>query len=176
MKSKSGVIFGMAYVYKDRERSGYVKPKLGVRYEGITFLGKMLRFNLGFCTLALYSHEMKTPKQVYRCWRYDLTRWLQITKKRFINWYKYNFDKKPIYYYVSSMDCDCCESTWFGKKDSYKEYQKWLNDEGEWDWVEGNTSVNIISKEEYLENKDVRTCRDYIMEAFEDGRGSNVVI
>jgi len=75
------------------------------------------------------------------------------------------------------MDCDCCESTSFGIHRNYREYYDWLNDESEWDWVEGRTSVDLHDKDEWeYYNDQPRRTRDYIMEAYEDGRGTHVNI
>ena len=176
MKLKQGTIAGAAYIF--RNRKGLEKQfKIGVRYSSVTFLGKAVILNLGWWILAVYSHEIKTPKQAYKCWKYDLTRWIQKTKQRAKHWYRYNFEKEIIYYSVTSMDCDLCEATNFGTKSSYKEYHDWMNDSDAWDWVEGRTSVQLHTKDEWEEyNEQPRRTRDYIMEAFEDGRGSHVTI
>ena len=54
-----------------------------------------------------------------------------------------------------------------------------MNDESEWEWVEGRTAIDIISEEQWL--YEVReygqsSSRDRIMEAYENGRGNSVII
>ena len=90
-------------------------------------------------------------------------------------WYKYNLMRSPVYYYWHSLDCDLCSSGGYGECKNITEYQ--ANEELFWECVEGPSGMRVISREEYLENKDIEIrSRDYIMEAFEDGRGSNVII
>lgn len=153
------------------------KYKWAVRYEPISFLGNMLAFYLGYYIVVFYKHKMNTPKQWWRIKKYDFRRWSDRTEKKVEHWYRYNFENKPIYYSVTSMDCDLCESTSFGKHKNYREYYDWLTDADAWDWVEGRTSVDLHSKEDWeYYNEQPRRTRDYIMEAYEDGRGRNVII
>jgi len=132
---------------------------------------------LGHTLYIIKWNKPRTPKQMYRSLKWKLTRRLQNLEERFVHWYRYNFDDKPVYYTVCSIDCDCVEMFWYGKCEDYREYYDWMNDSGEWDWVEGRTHVSIVSEEEYLDNIDEpRKTFDHIMNAFEDGRGNNVIL
>lgn len=119
----------------------------------------------------------RTPKQWYRQNMYKLALKLRRFEKKFIHWYKMNFDDDPIYYCITSIDCDCVEMSWVGKSDDYRAHFQWLNDDSGWDWVEGRTSVDIISEEEYLQevNEPVKIY-DHIMAAYENGNGRNIII
>jgi len=168
--------FGMVYILQDRQNRTR-KFRLGIRYSSDTYLNKLLSFYLGYYILSFYTFEMKTPKQLWYTMKFRFRRWLSKTETRLEHWYRYNFENKTIYYSVTSMDCDCCESTSFGIHRNYREYYDWLNDESEWDWVEGRTSVDLHDKDEWeYYNDQPRRTRDYIMEAYEDGRGTHVNI
>ena len=168
--------FGWVYIISDRQ-DRTKKFRLGVRYKKHTYLNKMLCLYLGHYVVRLYSHDMKTPKQWYKSKKYKLTRWANRTGDRLEHSYRYKFENKVIYYSVTSMDCDCCESISFGTHKSYREYYDWMNDDSVWEWVEGRTSVDLHDKDEWeYYNDQPRRTRDYIMEAYEDGRGNHVTI
>lgn len=79
---------------------------------------------------------------------------------------------RPIYVVVWSRDCDMFEST-----TARKFYSRWEYRNAEMhmiEWSEGPCSMNEITKQEYNEFKS--TFRDRAFEAYEDGRGSNVII
>lgn len=174
MRTVQGTLFGMAYIFQDRENITE-KFKLGIRYSSDTYLGKMLCFNLGYYIFRFYSHNMKTPKQWYRLGMYRLALKLRRFEIRVIHWYNMNFNTKPIYYMISSTDCDLCESTSFGKSKNYKEHYLYLNDSDSWDWVEGRVSIDEISEDEYFQGLDMRIpLRDRVMEAYENGNGRNI--
>ena len=111
--------------------------------------------------------------------KYRLKRWIGKKERVFDHWWRMRFDKEPVYYILSSTDCDCVEVTSYGSSESYKEHYEWMNDESEWEWVEGRTAIDIISEEQWL--YEVReygqsSSRDRIMEAYENGRGNSVII
>ncbi len=94
---------------------------------------------------------------------------------KFKFWWKYYVLKSPAYYYWSSMDCDLCSSAGYGKADNIYDY---LEEERVfWENVEGRSDMTLISEEEFLENEGINIkSHDYIMEAFENGNGRNVIL
>jgi len=87
------------------------------------------------------------------------------------NWNK--ITKKTIYYTVWSRDCDMCESTNAGYVYGEKNWDKMMDEVGE--WAEGPVSYERISKEEYEEFV-APPVRDRIMEAYENGRGTSIYV
>lgn len=86
---------------------------------------------------------------------------------------------KPFYYHYFSRDCDCCEREYCAEwTEGKKKYLKWC--EMEFRAAEGPTSIHVIPKEEYeqwLEFTEGRTqTRDRVLEAFENGHGTSVLI
>jgi len=174
LKPFQGTIGGMIYILNSRLHREQ-KFKISVKYNSNSYLGKMLLFNLGYWVLALYSHEMLTPKQWYKSKKYRIRKWLRKSRENLTHQYKMLFDNKPVYYELWSRDCDMCESTTYGMSKNYKDHYQYLNDESEWEWLEGAVSVNVISADEYAFYKDEPVViRDRIMEAFENSRGTSV--
>jgi len=98
-------------------------------------------------------------------------------RDKLVHAFRMRFDKKRIYYVLWSRDCDLCESVNYGYVESYKAYYDWMNDEEEWSWVEGATSVDIITKGEYeYQVEQEHPVRDRVMEAFENGNGRSITI
>jgi hypothetical protein len=98
-------------------------------------------------------------------------------KDTITHWNNMNFNKQPIYWELFSRDCDMCESTSYGVSASYREHHEWLTNPDNWDWVEGATSVNEISKDDYdSEVNQPRRIRDRVMEAYENGRGNSIYV
>ena len=81
-------------------------------------------------------------------------------------------ENKPVYAIVWSRDCDCCEATHAQRWGSERQFQNWR--ERFYEGLEGPGSVTRCSKEEYKEFE--ASTRDLALEAFEDGRGSHVLI
>jgi hypothetical protein len=92
-------------------------------------------------------------------------------KKSLEHWFKYNVMRSKVYFEASTTDCDCVRSDWSGVCDNITEYNKMVYDI--YDNAEGSTYVNIIDKKDYVEYSNTK---DYIMDAFENGRGSQVII
>lgn len=88
-------------------------------------------------------------------------------------WY-YEKTDKVVYYYYSSTDCDMCTSAGYGYtlgERAFREYEQDM-----YEGAEGPTQIEKISKEEYLENKDEHYFRDRIMEAYENGNGTSIIV
>lgn len=79
----------------------------------------------------------------------------------------------PVYFEIFSRDCDLCERTqarkywcyWVAMRDLYEEADG---------WDEGPFNFRQISKREYLNFEP--TFRDRIGEAFDDGKGTRVIL
>jgi len=80
---------------------------------------------------------------------------------------------RPVFYSYFECDCDMCESSgvcvFYGSK---KAFEAMTNDF--YNNAEGVCSIDIISKSDYLENKDHETFRDRIFEAYENGNGTSI--
>lgn len=149
------------------------KSKWSLKYIPITSRGRMIALYVHMSVFIIYWDKPLTIKQRL----YQIRNWYRRQRTTITHHYRMVFDKKPIYWSLFSRDCDMCESTSFGKSKNYREHEDWLNDPDEWDWVEGATSVDIISRDEWLHHvgEPVRV-RDRIMEAYENGRGNSIYV
>ena len=77
------------------------------------------------------------------------------------------------YFVLWYRDCDCAESTTGHKVPAYRARQ-WCSNMRKWYGDEGPCTIYPMTKNEYEEFKP--SSRDRILEAFEDGRGSHVII
>jgi hypothetical protein len=76
---------------------------------------------------------------------------------------------------ISSTDCDCVQSYSVQKFQSIKSYCKYRDNR--LDWADGPTYFAIISKSDYdLEREHPTRNRDRIMEAYENGNGSSIIV
>ena len=166
----------MEITFRKRSEKSTKGSKCNIRYSDIQLVG----FN-HLLVVYLYTHILvilwDSPIVSIKRSYYSLKTRLKKIRKQIIHNYKMRFDNTPIYYSLFSRDCDMCESTSYGKSNSYREHYNWLNDAEQWDWVEGATSVDEISRDEYLHYADEPiVVRDRIMEAFENGRGSSFYV
>ena len=86
---------------------------------------------------------------------------------------------KPLYYHYWSMDCDCCEREYCDIYEAGRHnFAKWCETMAE--GADGPVHIEIITKAEYEqwyeETQGRAYTRDHIMEAFENGYGTSVLI
>jgi hypothetical protein len=157
-----------------RDRSG-ASRRYRLRYTSINRI-RLILIYLGDLVI-IFKWEFYSFRYHYRQFKTFFRVNYNKLRDKLVHAFKMRFGKKRIYYVVWSRDCDLCESVNYGYVDSYKEYVDWMNDEEEWSWVEGSTSVDIISKGEYdYQVEQEHPVRDRVMEAFENGNGRNVII
>jgi hypothetical protein len=80
--------------------------------------------------------------------------------------------QRKVYGWHGSSDCDHCHVEYpieFKNRKAFYEFSVDM-----WDGAEGNQSLYRITKAQYLECKNERVERDYVMEAHEDGHPYNV--
>jgi len=127
-----------------------------------------------FAIVVIFD-KPRTLKQWFYWNKYRIEKWFNNNKSKFNYWWHYKVLRSPAYYYWYSMDCDLCSSEGYGKSKNISEYLE--NERDFWDSVEGRSDMHLVSKEEYLEHKDIEfKSRDYIMEAYENGNGRNVIL
>jgi len=120
------------------------------------------------------NDEIELKKQIFEHSQAQLYREMNELKQEI----KINcelFEHGWFYVGTSSTDCDCVQSYDVRKFQSLKSFRKYC--EGVYNWAEGPTSISIISKKEYDEERHHPTrSRDRIMEAYENGHGSSVLV
>jgi hypothetical protein len=85
--------------------------------------------------------------------------------------------KGIIYYSIQSIDCDMVESYRVYKSTYFKKLKDWDDYvEKTYVWAEGPTSIEMLTKEEYELALDQEYSRDRIMEAYENGHGSSIIV
>jgi hypothetical protein len=99
--------------------------------------------------------------------------------KAFKVWFGDYILRNKIYVSKFERDCDMVESYSVHDFKSRKEFDAWVD--GCYEWAEGALSISRVSKAEYhayiLEYKGTSApLRDRAMEAYENGRGSNVMV
>lgn len=81
-------------------------------------------------------------------------------------------DPEPVYAAIWFRDCDCAEASYARKFENEKEFQIWRDDF--YESAEGPCSATRCTKEQYEAFEE--STRDRALEAFEDGRGTAVLI
>lgn len=143
---------------------------INFKFDGHIYFGFNLYLFSIVCVLTL-----RRPKQWFNWNMHLLKSRFKRSEKDLKFWFKYYVLKHPVYYYWSSMDCDLYSSAGYNKADNIYDYLK--EEKAFWENVEGRSDMTIIREEEYLENEGINIeSHDYIMEAFENGNGRNVIL
>jgi hypothetical protein len=132
---------------------------------GLTFILAVARYNSLKMQLVIMGHG--------RLKSYDFPRPLVLWAnfKGRVRFYLNCLSPLPAYFEVYRRDCDLCESTNYYRYPLFILGYLELKREAEL-WDEGPFCFGTISKKEYLES--TPQTRDRILEAFENGRGTNV--
>jgi hypothetical protein len=124
--------------------------------------------------LAQKQNEIKEKTQIFerslRSLNDDISR---IKEEIKINSFLHEYGW--FYVGVSSTDCDCVQSYYVRKFQSIKRFYRFCD--SVMSWAEGPTSISIITKGDYDEERQHPTrSRDRIMEAYENGNGRSIVV
>lgn len=113
---------------------------------------------------TLYKHNQRLLTQIKRQSSYIET--LEEQRRRLLE------TEGPVYFSFFEVDCDCAQSVYAYKFESEKEAQIYIDDF--YMGAEGRCSHQEITKEEYENYQPF--IRDRALEAFENGKGTAVVL